>query len=40
MDQKQDLIAFLEYAENLKGDEKGEAQLFCDRLFGLLATGV
>jgi len=25
--------AFLEYANILKGDEKGEAQVFCDRLF-------
>ena len=24
---------FLEYAALLKGDEKGEAQVFCDRLF-------
>lgn len=24
---------FLEYADMLKGDEKGEAQVFCDRLF-------
>lgn len=27
------LEAFLEYARLLKGDEKGEAQVFCDRLF-------
>jgi hypothetical protein len=24
---------FVEYAAKLKGDEKGEAQVFCDRLF-------
>ena len=24
---------FVEYAGLLKGDEKGEAQVFCDRLF-------
>ncbi|GAA5055183.1 class I SAM-dependent DNA methyltransferase [Erythrobacter westpacificensis] len=27
------LQAFLDYAKLLKGDEKGEAQVFCDRLF-------
>jgi hypothetical protein len=27
------LKTFVEYAESLKGDEKGEAQVFCDRLF-------
>ncbi len=27
------LEAFLDYAKLLKGDEKGEAQVFCDRLF-------
>jgi hypothetical protein len=27
------LEAFLEYGRLLKGDEKGEAQVFCDRLF-------
>ena len=27
------LAEFLEYADLLKGDEKGEAQVFCDRLF-------
>lgn len=27
------LEAFLEYSRLLKGDEKGEAQVFCDRLF-------
>ena len=25
--------SFLEYVKKLKGDEKGEAQVFCDRLF-------
>ena len=24
---------FVDYAKKLKGDEKGEAQVFCDRLF-------
>jgi type II restriction/modification system DNA methylase subunit YeeA len=28
-----DLTHFLEYAKTLSGDEKGEAQVFCDRLF-------
>ena len=28
-----DLTQFLEYAKTLSGDEKGEAQVFCDRLF-------
>ena len=28
-----DLKAFIEYVEILSGDEKGEAQVFCDRLF-------
>ncbi len=27
------LNKFVEYAHRLKGDEKGEAQVFCDRLF-------
>jgi hypothetical protein len=27
------LQRFVEYAQKLKGDEKGEAQVFCDRLF-------
>ncbi len=27
------LKGFLDYAALLKGDEKGEAQVFCDRLF-------
>lgn len=27
------LQLFVEYAQTLKGDEKGEAQVFCDRLF-------
>lgn len=29
----EDLIEFREYARSLDGDEKGEAQVFCDRLF-------
>jgi hypothetical protein len=28
-----DLAKFLDYAKTLDGDEKGEAQVFCDRLF-------
>ena len=27
------LQRFVGYAQRLKGDEKGEAQVFCDRLF-------
>lgn len=27
------LAKFVEYAKSLDGDEKGEAQVFCDRLF-------
>src|ERR1700721_1405383 len=27
------LTAFVHYCESLSGDEKGEAQVFCDRLF-------
>jgi len=27
------LQRFVDYAQKLKGDEKGEAQVFCDRLF-------
>jgi hypothetical protein len=29
----EDIQAFIEYSRTLKGDEKGEAQVFCDRLF-------
>jgi SAM-dependent methyltransferase len=32
-DQIERLQRFIEYAQKLKGDEKGEAQVFCDRLF-------
>lgn len=32
-DQIERLQRFVEYAQKLKGDEKGEAQVFCDRLF-------
>src|SRR5437762_339031 len=31
--QPERLRKFVEYAQKLKGDEKGEAQVFCDRLF-------
>ncbi len=30
---------FIEYARTLKGDEKGEAQVFCDRLFKAFGHG-
>lgn len=39
MDQKEELRGFLEYTKSLKGDEKGEAQLFCDRLFRAFGQG-
>lgn len=29
----QDIQEFVDYAQTLRGDEKGEAQVFCDRLF-------
>ena|SRR5271155_2814379 len=32
-DQIERLQRFIEYGQKLKGDEKGEAQVFCDRLF-------
>jgi type II restriction/modification system DNA methylase subunit YeeA len=32
-DQIERLQRFIDYAQKLKGDEKGEAQVFCDRLF-------
>ena len=32
-DQIERLQRFVDYAQKLKGDEKGEAQVFCDRLF-------
>ena len=34
-----ELNAFVEYVSSLKGDEKGEAQLFCDRLFRAFGHG-
>lgn len=36
---KENIELFLEYAVHLKGDEKGEAQLFCDRLFRAFGHG-
>jgi len=30
---------FVAYARTLKGDEKGEAQVFCDRLFKAFGHG-
>jgi type I restriction-modification system DNA methylase subunit len=32
-DTRNKIISFVEYVRRLKGDEKGEAQVFCDRLF-------
>jgi len=36
---KENLIEFMEYVSKLKGDEKGEAQLFCDRFFRAFGYG-
>ena len=33
MSNLQALHGFVEYVKRLEGDEKGEAQLFCDRFF-------
>ena len=33
------ILQFVEYAQTLKGDEKGEAQVFCDRLFKAFGHG-
>jgi hypothetical protein len=33
MNEAQSIQQFVEYVRTLKGDEKGEAQVFCDRLF-------
>ena len=33
MNGPQSIQQFVKYAQSLKGDEKGEAQVFCDRLF-------
>ncbi|MGB1206016.1 MAG: class I SAM-dependent DNA methyltransferase [Chitinophagales bacterium] len=30
---KDNIVAFIDYVRTLEGDEKGEAQVFCDRLF-------
>lgn len=35
----QSLQAFVDYVKQLKGDEKGEAQLFCDRFFRAFGYG-
>jgi len=35
----QALQEFISYTKQLKGDEKGEAQLFCDRLFRAFGHG-
>jgi SAM-dependent methyltransferase len=32
-DTRNKIISFVEYVRQLKGDERGEAQVFCDRLF-------
>src|SRR4051812_13835517 len=39
MDTAQRIQNFLNYARLLKGDEKGEAQVFCDRLFQAFGHG-
>ena len=36
---KESIEEFLRYVSTLKGDEKGEAQLFCDRLFRAFGHG-
>ncbi|HOG64853.1 MAG TPA: class I SAM-dependent DNA methyltransferase, partial [Spirochaetota bacterium] len=36
---QESLKEFVVYASNLKGDEKGEAQLFCDRFFRAFGHG-
>lgn len=36
---KESIEEFLKYVSTLKGDEKGEAQLFCDRLFRAFGHG-
>jgi len=36
---QESIHSFLEYAKTLKGDEKGEAQVFCDRLFQAFGHG-
>lgn len=33
------ILEFVAYARSLKGDEKGEAQVFCDRLFRAFGHG-
>ena len=35
----QALQQFVEFTKRLKGDEKGEAQLFCDRFFRAFGHG-
>lgn len=35
----QEIQEFVTYASTLKGDEKGEAQVFCDRLFRAFGHG-
>ena len=39
MSNAQSLQEFVEYVKKLKGDEKGEAQLFCDRFFRAFGYG-
>ncbi len=36
----QDIQEFVDYAQTLRGDEKGEAQVFCDRLFCSFGTDI
>ena len=39
MNRQDQIREFINYAQNLKGDEKGEAQLFTDRLFRAFGHG-
>ncbi len=39
MNDIQALQNFVDYAKRLDGDEKGEAQLFCDRFFLAFGQG-
>jgi len=39
MSNQQSLQEFVDYVKRLKGDEKGEAQLFCDRFFRAFGHG-
>lgn len=39
MSNTQSLQEFVDYVKQLQGDEKGEAQLFCDRFFRAFGYG-